>query len=573
MKNLGINFLIKNLSVKRKIDLGVILILMLITAFTEIITIGSVIPFVAAIINPEKIYEIDILSSFELHKYSSEQLSSYFFFIFILSIIIVTLLNILFIYKNIKFTKKCGFDIAQIIFKNYLNKDYEKILKSNSSIYLSAIIQKTDNVVSVLYQFLLLVINTLILLFITIVLIVFSPIFTIYLFLFFIFLYFSTSFVLKKKLNEYSKDLSKLLNIRNKILNETFKNFRQIFLDNSRNIFKEFFSNYDFKFRFIEARVNFFVHLPRYLYEGIGIVVLSLMAVYLHEKEVFENFDLISYLALLAISAQRALPKINQIYTSWTNISAMKNIVNDVNTLTYFETEKPDEIDQLEINFKESIEFKNISFSYSKNSEKIFKQFNFKIIKGDKFAIKGDSGCGKSTFLDIFLGLLKQQDGEILIDGKVLEKKHIKSHQNKISSVSQFSMFLDASIKENITFNFKKDDIKKEKLELACKTAEIYDFIENLDEKFDTRIGENGVLLSGGQRQRIILARALYRDFDLLLLDEATNALDLKTESKIIENIINLRKDLTIIYVTHKSENVKYFDKVFSMENGRLLEI
>ena len=545
---------------------------MFVTAFTEILTIGSIIPFVAGIINPERLYEIPQLKSFLLYANITPDEVSYYSLIFFLSaVILVTVTNLLFLYTNIKFSQKCARFLADKIFKNYLNEDYEKILSKNSAHFLSSIIQKNDSVVSIIQQFLLLIINIIILSFIGIVLFLYSPKFTLYVIIIFIFSYLILSLVSKSVLKKYSILTASLITKRTQILSETFRGFRQVILDNSKKIFQFIFQNTDKKFRVIEAKTSFLANSPRHLFEGMGMIIIALVAVYLKHQNIFTNSDLITYLALLAISAQRALPRINQAYTSWTNISATRQNLIDVNELAFKRIEEKKFIYDKDFNFTDKIQFKNVSFSYLNNEKKILQNLNFTISKGEKIIIRGDSGSGKSTFLDLFLGLLKPTSGIIEIDGQKLSSINIVNYQSIVSSVAQTPAFIDSSISENIVFHI-SNDADNQKLYKSTKRAEVYDFIMNLDDKFETTMGENGLQLSGGQRQRISIARALYREHKILVCDEATNSLDSETESKVINNLIERGKNITIIFVTHNKNITNKFDSIYTISDGELIK-
>ena len=213
--------------------------------------------------------------------------------------------------------------------------------------------------------------------------------------------------------------------------------------------------------------------------------------------------------------------------------------------------------------FTDKIELNNISFKYNLNDKEIIKSKYIEIKKGSKVCFMGETGSGKSTCLDILMGLLKPTKGFIKIDGNLLTDENIKFWQNKISHVPQDIFLLDATIRENIMFNFNQDNIDIEEIIESAKIAEIHDFINTLPEKYETKVGEKGALLSGGQKQRIGIARAIYQKKEILTLDEATNALDDKTEKKVLNNLNNL-KGITIIQITHGDISNLKFDKIFN---------
>ncbi len=570
---MGIRYLVYNLSKSLKIQLFLIFLLMIFTAFTEILTIGSIIPFIAAIIDPDKLYEIDqLFRVFNYFDITPENISNYALILFLLAVIIVTITNLFFLFISIKFSQGCALFLSEKVFKNYINDDYEKILGSNSAHLLSSIIQKNDSVVSIIQQFLLLLVNILILIFIGILVFFYSPAFTLYSISTFVLLYFIFSLLVKSSLKNYSIQTASLITKRTQILSETFRSFRQVILDNSRKILEFIFLSTDKKYRRVEAKTNFFTMSPRYFFEGIGMIIIATVAIFIKNQNIFDSNELLTYLALLGVSAQRALPKINQAYTAWSNITATKQLLVDVNELAFKDVKEKNIETSHNFTFKKKIKFKNVNFSYANTDKIVLENINLEINKGEKIIIKGESGSGKSTFLDLFLGLLIPTSGEIQIDENILNSSNILNYQRILSSIAQTPSFLDASIKQNIVFYINKENIDQKKLEDCTKKAEIYDFIQKLNDGFESLMGENGLQLSGGQRQRISIARALYRKHEILVCDEATNSLDPETEIKVINNLIKNSSDKTMVFVTHNKEIIDKFDKTYTILNGKLVK-
>ena len=212
---------------------------------------------------------------------------------------------------------------------------------------------------------------------------------------------------------------------------------------------------------------------------------------------------------------------------------------------------------------------KSLSFKHQNSKKNIFENISFVIKKNHIVGISGSTGCGKSTLLDCVIGLLSPTSGSIKIDNIGLNKRNIKNWQKNISHVPQFIYLADLSIQENITFGLENSKIDRKKLIESCKIAEIYEFIKSKKGGFNYIVGEKGGRLSGGQKQRIGIARALYLDKELLILDESTNALDDKTEEKILNNLKKFKKGTTIIHITHKKNLTKYFDSHFSFSKNR----
>lgn len=228
-------------------------------------------------------------------------------------------------------------------------------------------------------------------------------------------------------------------------------------------------------------------------------------------------------------------------------------------------------INNSKFEFINSIQLKDISFKYPENQKWIFKNINFEIKKGDRIGLIGVTGSGKSTLVDIIMGLLTPSEGNIYIDGVQLAPQNLKIWQNLISHVPQNIYLSDTSIIENIAFGVDKNKIDY-KLAIECaKKAKIYDSIESLPQKFDTIVGERGSKLSGGQRQRIGIARALYKNAKIIVFDEATNALDNATEKKVIDSINLIDKEITLIFIAHRLSTLDKCNKIIKVEEEKII--
>ena len=299
--------------------------------------------------------------------------------------------------------------------------------------------------------------------------------------------------------------------------------------------------------------------------------MLILFLIYLNK----ENSNISFLLGIYLISAIRILPIANRVAISLHIIRVGKKGINIIfNLLKSFENIKKNDdfsIDLIQKNnfFKKEIRFENVDFKYQKNSKLVLDNITISIPKGKIIAISGKSGSGKSTFLDVFCGLLKPTKGKIFIDNDLSLNE--KLWQSKISYVSQNIFLNDETILENITFSKKQDSIDKILLNKVLVISGLNDYIDTLPSGIETYIGERGVKLSGGQKQRIGIARALYKNTDILILDEATNALDLNNEQKILFSIKEHCFGKTIIFVSHRKETLQYCDVVFDLENKKII--
>ena len=282
--------------------------------------------------------------------------------------------------------------------------------------------------------------------------------------------------------------------------------------------------------------------------------------------------EAIPFLGALGLGAQKILPLMQQ---SWSAISTIKgNHGSSEDTFNLIEQSIPINFEKKNIRslpFKKEILLENISFRYGSKLPFVIKNFNLSIKKGSRIGFIGKTGSGKSTIMDIIMGLLDPTKGLFLVDGKVVSKKNMRNWQRIISHVPQVIFLSDASIEENIAFGIPTDEIDHNRIKRVAKMAQIDELIESLPKKYKSLIGERGVRLSGGQRQRIGIARALYNNAEVIIFDEATSSLDTETEKVVMESINSLSKNLTIFIIAHRITTLKNCDVIISLENGNIV--
>ena len=276
-------------------------------------------------------------------------------------------------------------------------------------------------------------------------------------------------------------------------------------------------------------------------------------------------------LGALALGAQRLLPALQQSYSAWSSILGCRSsLIETVDLLG----QKLDFVDedclQSPMVFKSSISFENVSYSYNQNQPLVIKDISFDIKKGERVGIVGSTGSGKSTLIDLLMGLLMPTQGSIKIDGIELDGANVRGWKKQIGHVPQDIYLSDATIAENVAFGEEASILNKKNVLKALDKSQLLEFIQQKQEKLETFVGERGIKLSGGQRQRIGIARALYKDSQVLVFDEATSALDNRTEKEIISAIEKLDKNLTIIAIAHRLSTLRFCDKILHVEGGRL---
>ena len=544
--------------------------LMVIFSLLEVISIGALIPFVTAILSPEKLFELEFIKNFDyINELESINLQLFFTFFFVLSVLISNIFRIYVLYNIAKLSKLIPLELSTKIYKTIINQNYDNFKQKNSSQLISLITDKMDSLGGVFFSFLNAAASLITCFGIISLLFFINYKITIISLASGILLYFFMGVFVKSILKRNSINLAQSSIARIKHVRETFGSIKQVILENKQNFFHDIFFNHEEKFRNAQFKHQFLNSSPRFLVEGIGIIVIAIFIYVLFKELNYDAIFIISLVGVIAFAFQKILPNINMLYVCYSSIINFSTFINEVHlNLKQINSQDQNKTHQnkqmSEISFKDNIKLNNVSFKYNSNNQEVIKNLNILIKKGSKVGLKGPTGSGKTTCLDIIMGLLKPFKGTVMVDGLEINKTNINSWQNKISHVPQDIFLIDASIKENIVFNFDPKNIDMKKVIECSKLAEIHDFIDQLPDKYDTKVGENGTLLSGGQKQRIGIARALFDRKEILTLDEATSALDIETEQRILNNI-NKIAGITIIQITHRENNLNKYDSIVKL--------
>ncbi len=558
--------LLKFLDKKDKTNILICVFMMVITSLLEVISIGSLIPFVAIFLSPENLLEIIKVDFIKINESNIGKLQLIFALIFVTSVFFANMFKTYVLFLSIKLSKIISINLSQKIFAKLIDFNYKDLKNINSANVISLVTDKMDSVGSVIFNFL----NTCSSIIISFSVLTFLFIvdfqITIICLIVALLVYFFIALLVKKRLENASKILSFSSIKRVQHVKETFGTFKQITLFNSKSLFQNFFFQHDKNYKMAQFKTQFLGTFPRFVIEGVGIVLIVILIYLFHNFLNYQAVFIITLVGALAFAAQRLLPQLNIIYQFYSNLLSNSEFIKDV--LDYLNLiQKKDKIKTKtfneKLNFEKEIITKNVGFKYLDNSEFIFKNLNFKIKKGYNFAITGSTGSGKSTLIDLIMGFLNPSEGSIYLDRNEINYSNLQKYQNLISHVPQEIFLFDNTIAQNISFEFDKKKIDQKKVINSAKLSEIHEFVDNLPNKYETVVGDNGILLSGGQRQRIGLARALYQEKEILTLDEATNALDIETEKKILKNL--KEKNITIIQITHRTENLDYYDDVLKL--------
>tara|TARA_Y100000741_G_scaffold323664_1_gene274054 strand:+ start:203 stop:1924 length:1722 start_codon:yes stop_codon:yes gene_type:complete len=569
-QNIFISFfrLFNSLDKKQKLNIYYSIFFMVIASFLEVLSIGALIPFVTAILSPDKLFEIEYLRvNLDQNDFKDYNIQLVFTIIFILSIIFANLIRIYVLYLVNKLSKTISTQISTNIYKTTISSDYKSFKQKNSADIVSLITDKMESISGVFYNFLNAFSSIIISAAIITLLLTINFKITIICIFVSLLIYFFIGYFLKTRLKKNSKVLSIFSISRIKKVRETFGSFKLISLFNAQKIFIDEFNKFENNFRMTQLKIQIANLAPRYFVETLGIVIIALIIYILYAYFNYESVYIITLVGALAYAAQRLLPLFNNIYVCFSALFGYSVLVDEmveVLNQTKINNQKKIISNNIIIPFKKNIKFKNVKFKYNESQSYVLNNVNSNINKGTKVAVIGKTGVGKSTFIDILMGLLEPTEGHIEIDQNKLSADNLIGWQRKISHVPQEIFLFDSSIKENIAFNHKQlGKIEMDRVIEISKAAEIHEFISKLPEKYDTVVGENGMFLSGGQKQRIGIARALYNEKEILTLDEATSALDRDTERKILNNII--QKNITVIQITHRIDNLDNYDQVIEL--------
>ena len=548
-----------------------IIFLFLILSILEIISIAAVIPFVAAIFSPEQLLNFPILKNFGnfLSEYQNViiPLSCIcFFFLFLLK----NLFSII-TYKYIfNYNSEIRAEVSTKLLKKFFNQDYLYFI-NNTQGKLSATMSSETSVFSSQFLDALMIFLSecilLVAIFILIILTGHSVIFFAIVPIAILTTLILT--LLKKKIKKWAAHRVELAEKMVTVSQRIFIGVRDIyFLKNLDQLINNFYI-LNKNQSLLDAKTQTISIIPRALLELMGLMILLITLLYLY-KEGISNNDIITKITFYFVVAYRALPSFSRILVQRQRIKYSENSVNIIkNTLKLEDKRILDIPNNSKIKFNHSLKLSNLNFSYTDKKEFI-KNENIIIEKGKVIGIYGQSGSGKSTLLNLITFLIKPLKGKIFLDDKeILNDHERRKFQNLITFISQDTFLIEDSIKNNITFT-SQNEIDEKKLNNAIKLACAEKFIYELPDNLNYMVGTHGRKISSGQKQRIVIARSFYDSREILVLDEATNALDEETEKKIIKNIINKKDEKTIIIVSHNKSNLSVCDKSYEIEDGKI---
>jgi ATP-binding cassette, subfamily B, bacterial PglK len=561
-----------HLSQQRRRQLAAVMSLVLINSVTEVFTLGAILPFLTVVVAPAQIFKYSLITKIAaLFGWTSgHQLVLPLTVIFAIASLLAGFTKLLLLWTNARLATKTGHEISMEVYRRTLYQPYLVHSSYNTSEIISAV-GKANTVAEISNQVLTFV-NALVMgIAIMVTFFLVQPLIATTAFLSFGFIYCLIIYITRRRLLHNSLIMSEQFTLRIKVLQEGLGGIRDVLLDSSQPLYCELYRQADRPFREAWENNKFLTSFPRYGVESLSIALIAGLAYGLSQQP-GGGATALPLLGMLALGAQRLLPALQQIYSSWAFVRGNQGDILDI--LKLLEQPLPPSIlwpVPEPLPWRSSIEFAAVSFRYGIDAPWVLQDLSFTIPKGTRVGFVGSTGSGKSTTIDLLMGLLDPSAGKILLDGKPLTGEYRRAWQQNIAHVPQHIYLADTTLAENIALGIPTHLIDKKLVERSAQQAKISKFIEAQPLGYDQRVGERGIRLSGGQRQRIGIARALYKQAGVLVFDEATSALDNITEREVMAAIKELDKNLTIILVAHRLTTVQSCDLIVELEQGRVV--
>ena len=557
---------------------GLLVILILIMALLDTMGVASIVPFMAVISKPDIIQtNIYLNKMFQASSIFGVENNQEFLFVLGIFVFVLLVTSLTFkaftFYVQARFIQMRQYSISKRLVEGYLHQPYSWFLNRNSADLGKTILTEVSTVVGGgLKPVMELITKGAVTIALITLLVLVNPKLSLMvgliLGLFYAFIYkFTRSF-----LDRTGKETLKNNQLRFIAISEAFGAAKEVKVGRLEQAYIKRYSDPAKTMARHRASSSVISQLPRFALEAIAFGGIMLMMLYLM-KQTGGIVNALPIISLYVFAGYRLMPAMQSIYAALAKLrfvgASLDALVNDIKNLKTLNLKQ----DQSVLSFNKQITLKNIYYNYPNASRTTLKDININIPAKTTVGLVGATGSGKTTTVDIILGLLEAQKGNLEVDGKIIKEQNSKSWQRSIGYVPQNIYLSDDTIAANIAFGVDPENINFQSIERAAKIANLDMFVINeLPNKYQTVVGERGVRLSGGQRQRIGIARALYHNPKVLILDEATSALDNQTEQTVMDAVNKLRKDLTIIIIAHRLNTIKNCDIVFKLKNGQIIE-
>ena len=566
---------------KQKIKVGFLMFMIFIGGLMETLGVTMVLPLLEAFTDTEKFSQnqivVKIMDIFGIKDVN------------VMIILLIMALIGVFLFKNLylllqyyaqaKFINNNRSRVSKDLLALYVNRPYEFFLNTDTPTILRAVYSDMDHIFNLILQYMMLATEVVVALCISIVIVIIDFKMTITIVLLMLLATVFVSKVVKKKLNVVGSEARKEQANLYKWVLQSATGIKDIKVLGCETYFTNEYGGCAAKFAKYQAMNTVLTNTPRLLIETVAICgVLGYMAVNLVMGQ--EMGNMMGMIGAFGVAALRLLPSVNRLNTHMANISYYEPSLNDfyenvnmeeLRGITKVLEEKEERKKEETLTLKDMVELKNITYAYPNTTKLIFDAADMEIPVGKSVGVVGSSGAGKTTIVDILLGLLKIKDGKILSDGRDIFE-NMSAWIDHIGYIPQTIYMLDDTIRNNVAFGVKPEDIDDDRVWKVLEEAQIKEYVEQLEDGLDSQIGERGVRISGGQRQRLGIARALYHDPELLVFDEATSALDTDTETAIMEAVENLHGRKTMVIIAHRLRTIENCDIIYEVKDGKIVK-
>ena len=552
---------LNSLNFKTKIDIFIFTSFAIISSLLEIVSISLIVPIMEIVTKGEISNFFSFLKVLENYSFWNFNLIQMLCISLFITILIKNILLVYINYWQTKFENKIDLDFSNDLFSNYLNKKYIFFTERNSSEIIRNLVTEINSLIKGLSSFFLIFVEIILLLILLSFLLLYNFTITLLVLIYLSSISFFIFFIFRKKITKWSKIRIKLSSDLYKSIVETINHIKEIFIFEKHEKFNNRFfvkkkENVEVNFKF-----SFLSTLSKPILETL-IIISLLSSIFLF----FDNENLLTNLLVYTVTLLRIYPSAIKLVTNSQvflfRLSSFKviEVEKKYNEKYNYEKQK----DNISTKNIDKIKIENLNFNYEK--KQILKNINFSFNKGKTYGIIGKSGSGKSTLIDILMSIKEPTSGKIFINENECDYKTNK-WTKFVGYVPQNVYLSDDTIANNICFGVSEKSIDKNKLKKVLEQSNLVNFIESLPKKLDTIVGEKGLKISGGQIQRIGIARALYIDPTLLFFDEATSQLDNDTETSILKDILKLKENKIIFFVTHKAREIGYFDEILDLKD------
>ena len=563
----------QHLSRRRKLQFWLVLGLMLVSAFAEIVSLGAVLPFLGVLVSPDRIFNHPLSTDMVqfLRITSADQLVLPLTIAFVTVTLVAGSIRMFLLWVSTQFAFASGTDLSRDVYQRTLYQPYNVHIARNSSEVISGVTGKVNQTVNVFSFILQFISSTVLLVAVMGTLIAIDPIVALAAATGFGISYGFVTWFTHGRLKHNGQRIAHEQTQMIKALQEGLGGIRDVLLDGTQSVYCNIYQKADRSLKRAMAGNLFIGGSPRYAMEVLGISLIAALTYGLSTQS-GGIATALPTLGALALGTQRSLPALQQAFSAWSGIIGNQaSLADTIELLDQPLSAEALKTDVAPLQFQNFMRFDNVSFRYSSEGPWVLDSLNLTIPKGARVGFVGSTGSGKSTTLDLLMGLLYPIKGEFLVDGQPIGEKNARAWQQTIAHVPQSIFLADSTITENIAFGVPPEAIDRERVEQTAHRAQIADFIEKQHEGYNTFVGERGIRLSGGQRQRIGIARALYKQASVLVFDEATSAVDNATEQSVMRSIKELSQDLTILIIAHRLTTVQHCDVIVELRQGRVV--